>query len=75
MTLQEAFERILDKSPIIYPCKPETCNICKRIEECRAGVCFHCKNDIRITEDMTEVYLFSNPEIRWPFRYRGEPDL
>ncbi len=69
----EVFAIIIEQEPFIYDVEDAPCKLCTRITDLRCGVCFKCKDRVRVTDDLTEVYEYANPSNRWPFVYRTAP--
>lgn len=73
LTMDELLEKHFDAviGGAIYPCDPSPCAICRQMQELRCGVCFTCRERLRISEDLTECWDIQNPKNRWPFQYRA----
>lgn len=67
MTIKQAGQIEIAKHEeyVIPPYVEEKCNICHKMEELRAGLCFTCQS-LGAT-DMKEVWEVSNPAHRWPY--------
>jgi len=71
----EVWQIILEKEPVIHDVYDAKCKLCPTVADLRCGVCFSCKDRVRITDDLKEVYEYANPRNRWPFVYRTVPKL
>ena len=71
LTIDQIWQRILEKEPVIFDVDDEPCRLCGTVTDLRCGVCHKCQGRIRATDDLTEVYEYANPRNRWPFVYRN----
>jgi hypothetical protein len=72
LTMEQMLEKHFDEvtGNVLFHVKPGDCHICGKHDELRCGVCFDCKDRVRISNDLITCFDVRNPGNTWPFRYR-----
>ena len=72
MNIDEAIQREFERGKkVIYVPVDESCNLCGRKDELRAGSCYFCKEFVET--DMIEAWDRRNPTNRWPYVWITAP--